>query len=297
MTAERAGADAMPVAEVAIDASVIRALLARQVPDLASEPITIVANGWDNVVARLGDELAVRVPRRRSAVALLEHEWSWLPAIAERIPVAVPVPVHLGEPDHGIPWPWTIVRWIDGTAADAAPPPTFVDVDRLVAVMRALAVPAPNEAPTNPSRGVPLAARADRVTTWLDRIGGPDCERLRLLWESSVAAAPHPGPPVWLHGDLHPANLVSQRDGLAGILDWGDVTAGDPAADLQIAWTWLGPAERDRFLDALGCDEATVQRARGNALAHGAATLASSADNPRMAAIGSATLRQVLLSA
>jgi aminoglycoside phosphotransferase (APT) family kinase protein len=99
---------------------------------------------------------------------------------------------------------------------------------------------------------------------------------------------------VWIHGDLHPANLVVRDGALVGVIDWGDIAAGDPAADLQVAWTWFGPDGAAALLRALDVDDATAARARANALAHGLACLAFSADNPRMAAVGTATLRRVL---
>jgi aminoglycoside phosphotransferase (APT) family kinase protein len=295
MKKERGGPTAMPAAEVLIDVDLLGALVARQFPTLASCSIEIVANGWDNVVARLGDDLAIRAPRRSAGVALIDHECTWLPEIARRVPIAVPTPVHRGEPDHGFPWPWAIVAWVDGTAADLAGPATTADADTLADVLRALATPAPVSAPRNPYRGVPLADRAERVGEYLERIGGPDHASLTAIWSDALAAPVHVGPPVWLHGDLHPGNLVVRDGRLAGVIDWGDLTSGDPAADLQVAWTWFGPDARARFLEAIACDPDTVRRARGNALAHGAATVASSADNPRMAAVGAATLRQVLL--
>ena len=295
MTQDHSGAAAMPPAEVAIDADLLRALVERQVPSLGSLAIEIVANGWDNVVARLGDDLAIRAPRRAAGVPLIDHECAWLPEIARRIPIAVPTPVHRGEPDHGFPWPWSIVEWVDGNAADLAGPPTTGDADRLAEVLRALATPAPATAPRNPYRGVPLSDRSERVGEYLERIGGPDRAALTSIWADALSAPAYAGPPVWLHGDLHPGNLVVRDGRLAGVIDWGDLTSGDPAADLQVAWTWFGPDARARFLDAMACDPDTMRRARGNALAHGAATVASSADNPRMASVGAATLRQVLL--
>jgi aminoglycoside phosphotransferase (APT) family kinase protein len=37
------------------------------------------------------------------------------------------------------------------------------------------------------------------------------------------------GPPLWLHGDLHPANLLVSRGRITGVIDFGDITSGDPA--------------------------------------------------------------------
>lgn len=54
----------MPVAEVDIDADLVRGLLHDQHPDLADLALRQVAHGWDNVVLRPGVDLAVRVPRR-----------------------------------------------------------------------------------------------------------------------------------------------------------------------------------------------------------------------------------------
>src|ERR1700742_500773 len=56
-----------PAAEVDIDADLVRELLRQQHPDLAELPLELVANGWDNAILRLGERLAVRLPRREVA--------------------------------------------------------------------------------------------------------------------------------------------------------------------------------------------------------------------------------------
>ena len=63
----------MPAAEVDVDARLVRALLAEQHPDLAGLPLAPLANGWDNALLRLGDELLVRLPRREAAARLVAH--------------------------------------------------------------------------------------------------------------------------------------------------------------------------------------------------------------------------------
>src|SRR5919202_6625186 len=109
-----------PHADLAVDAALVRRLLEEQHPDLAGLPLRLVANGWDNLILRLGDDLLVRVPRREAAAHLVRHEQEVLPRIAPALPVAVPVPVRVGVPSVAFPWHWSVLRWFEGVlAADA----------------------------------------------------------------------------------------------------------------------------------------------------------------------------------
>jgi aminoglycoside phosphotransferase (APT) family kinase protein len=286
-----------PAAEVAIDEALFRRLLRAQHPDLADRPLRIVAEGWDNVLARLGDELVVRLPRRALAATLIEHEQRWLPELATRLPLPVPAPVRIGAPGDGYPWSWSICPWFAGTSAAGSP---FRDADAaadaLAAFLTALHRPAPETAPTNPYRGVPLPARTALVDSYLELLeSAVDQRRVRARWAEACRIPPHAGPPVWLHGDLHPANVIVRDGAIAAVVDFGDVTRGDPATDLSIAWMLFAPAARRRFRAALGdVDEPTWRRAAGNALAHALACLARSADAPIIAGIGRRTLAAVL---
>lgn len=288
--------ESRPEAEVAIDARRIATLLRAQHPDLADRPLRLVAHGWDNVMARLGDDLAVRLPRRALAAALVAHEQRWLPALAARLPLPIPAPVRCGVPGEGYPWAWSVVPWFAGATALATPPRDLDGAARALArFLAALHAPAPADAPANPFRGVPLAARDARVRAHLAILGG-DVDRAAITrrWEAACALAAHGGRPCWLHGDLHPGNLIVADGALAAVIDFGDLTAGDPATDLAIAWMMLPAAERERFRRALAVDDATWERAAGNALAHGLACLARSADDPPMARLGRRTIAAVM---
>jgi len=146
-----------PPAEVTLDPARVRALLEAQHPDLAGLPLIEVASGWDNFVFRLGDDLAVRLPRRAIAAPLIEREARWLPELAPRLPLAVPVPVRVGCPSHAFPWAWSVVRWLPGEPASTAPP---VDAEATAAVLgrflRTLHRAAPPDAPRSTWRGIPL---------------------------------------------------------------------------------------------------------------------------------------------
>jgi aminoglycoside phosphotransferase (APT) family kinase protein len=284
-----------PSADIEVDQGLVARLVDAQHPDLAG-PLRLVTNGWDNAIYRLRDDLYVRLPRRQVAVPLIRNEQRWLPLLAGQVDVPVPVPVRVGVPSAGYPWPWTIGRWHDGLPAADVPPAARagIAVD-LARFLRQLHTPAPADAPHNPVRGVPLAARTPDVRDRLASFPGGD--RLRELWDRLSATPPFPGPPVWLHGDLHPANiLLTPARELAAVLDFGDLNGGDPATDLAAGWLVFDPAARATFRAHLPqVDPDTWRRARAWALNLGTAIAAHSADNPMMAAIGWHAIEQVLL--
>ena len=293
-----------PSAEVRIDAELVRSLLAAQRPDLAGLPLRLAAAGWDNATWRLGDSLAVRLPRRAASSALVLNEQRCLPRLAEVIDLPLPVPVHAGFPSDGFPWHWSVVPWFSGSPAaevalgDRAPAATAL-ADFVAQLHR----PAPPDAPRNPYRGVGLAERSAAVLARLDAPGFPRASEARALWTSLIAAPLWSGPPVWIHGDLHPFNiLLTQADGgvraLRAVIDFGDITSGDPATDLATAWMTLGPSGRSDFVERVtarcGTDPETWRRARAWALLMATAMLAHSDDDPPFARLGRIVLDQVL---
>ena len=283
-----------PTADIEVDDVLVQSLLAEQHPDLADLPLRLVANGWDNAIYRLGVDFAVRVPRRTIAAELVAHENTWLPLLATLVHVAIPVPVRTGAPSRRFPWQWSVTRWIDGELAADTPfdehGALAVELARFV---RDLHVPAPPEAPANPVRGVPLETRSDAVATRLATGLVPDATAVAALWKEAIAAPLWTGPALWLHGDLHPANIIARDGRLAAVIDFGDLTAGDPATDLATAWLTFDAAGRRAFVRELAYDDATWSRARGWAVTMATAVLANSADAPAMRRIGLHALEQL----
>ncbi len=293
-----------PPAEVELTAGLVRALLAEQHPDLADLPTELVTHGWDNATFRLGDDLAVRLPRRAAAATLVENEQRWLPTLGALLTVAVPAPVRIGRPCELYPWSWSVVPWLEGRTAAAGPVParTAWAVD-LADALTALHVPAPAGAPVNPFRGGLVATRGDAVIERIDagHLDGvvPDARnRARALWADAVTAPRWAAEPVWLHGDLHPANLLELDGALAAVLDFGDLTSGDPACDLATAWLTFDAAGRAAFRARTDrsrpADPGRWRRAAAWALVVASACLAHRDDDPVMAAIGTHTVRQLL---
>jgi len=112
----------MPAAEIDIPVELVRDLLREQHRDLADLPLRVLANGWDNVLVRIGEELVARLPRRAVAVDLIRREQEWLPQLAPALPLPIPVPVRLGRPGCGYPWPWTVLAYLPGEPAAVTPP-------------------------------------------------------------------------------------------------------------------------------------------------------------------------------
>ena len=79
-----------PEAEIEVDESLVRSLLEEQHPDLADQPLGFAEMGFDNFMFRLGDALAIRMPRRAVAAPLILNEQRWLPALAARLPIPIP---------------------------------------------------------------------------------------------------------------------------------------------------------------------------------------------------------------
>jgi aminoglycoside phosphotransferase (APT) family kinase protein len=286
-----------PAAELAIDGVLVAGLLADQHPDLAHLPLRTVDAGWDNALFRLGDRLAVRLPRRAVAAPLIVHEQRWLPRLAQQLTLPVPAPSRIGTPARGYPWHWSVVPWLAGTAADQHEPDA-AQARPFAAFLRSLHVPAPDDAPANPVRGVPLQQRAAVVEERIRRLASATSlitPQIRQIWREALQA-PLDVPPTWLHGDLHPRNVLVEHGAIAGIVDWGDLTAGDSATDLAAIWMLFAePLARLAALAAYAdLSDATLRRAKGWAVLFGVMLLESGLiDNPRNAAIGARTLQRV----
>ncbi len=287
----------IPPAEVEVDAHLVRRLLRGQHPDLADRPLRRLGTGWDNAVFRLGSDLTVRVPRRELGARLIGTELRWVPELAPVLPLRVPTPVRAGEPTDFYPWRWAVCAHVPGRPLGASALTAGAAVraaDALAGFLGALHVPAPANAPRSPFRGVPLVQRSDSVASAAATAPAAQRTRIEQAWADALGAPPHEGPDVWVHGDLHGLNVLAARGRITGVLDFGDLSAGDPATDLACGWLLLDRPGRQRMRAVLAVDDATWARGRGWALFLGLMFLAHSADAPVNEAIGRRALNEVL---
>ncbi|MBA2624755.1 MAG: aminoglycoside phosphotransferase family protein [Acidimicrobiia bacterium] len=251
--------------EVHTDADLVRRLLESQHPQWAALPIERVASaGTDNAIYRVGDDLAVRLPRIQWAVDHVAKEQRWLPVLAPHLPLAVPLPVAAGAPEEAFPHPWGVVQWLPGELAtlDRLDDPVRAALD-LAAFVRALRAIDPTDGPTH-RRGRPIRVADDMVRRGIAGLRGEvDADAITDAWNRVMTAPDHDGAPVWFHGDLSYLNLLARDGTLSAVIDWGTCGVGDAAIETSIAWSLFPPDARRAYREALDIDDATWERGKG----------------------------------
>jgi aminoglycoside phosphotransferase (APT) family kinase protein len=260
----------MHVDELAIDEALVRRLLAAQFPEWADLPLSRVESpGTVNAIFRLGDELSLRLPRRKGPTEPGSKELDWLPRLAPLLPLEIPAPVAQGRPTAEYPWFWEVCTWVQGETTPVEEIDAGQAARDLAALVAALQQVDPRGAP--PGRGIPLAERDKEFRYWLGSFDGDP--GVVAEWERALAAPAWDGLPVWHHGDLDMRNWVVRDGRISGVIDWGSMGVGDPACDVMVAWKLHSSAARDAFREALPTDDGTWERARGWALSQAVAAL------------------------
>ncbi|HWD80881.1 MAG TPA: aminoglycoside phosphotransferase family protein [Kribbella sp.] len=258
--------------EVAIDSALVERLLAAQFPRWAGLPVRVVEDsGTDNVTFRVGDELAVRLPRTARTQGQAELDLTWMPRLAPHVSQRIPEPLELGQPDEAYPFTWGVYRWLPGAPFALDRVDGVQAARELAEFVRSLrevdtvGAPVPDDDPF--TRGTPLAPRDGMFREALEQLKEHfDTGLLIAAWEESLAADTWDGVPRWIHGDLMSGNVLVADGKLSAVIDFGTARAADPAGDVLAAW-WLFEGEsRTAYREALDVDDATWLRARGWAL-------------------------------
>lgn len=285
--------------EMPTNVALVRRLLDAQFPQWANAPLTEVEGGTDNTLYRLGEELAVRLPRTEQSSGQILKDWTWLPRLAPLLPSPIPQPVALGKPSGEYSLPWGVYRWLPGetprpgddlraVASDLA---NFV---RCLQAIDPLGGPGPGAA--NFGRGAPLASRDAAMRRSVAALP-PDVDRAAVtaLWDAALSVPEWPHPPVWLHGDLQAGNVLVHQGRLGAVIDFGGLGVGDPACELAVAWVLLDGEARTVFIEALDADADTWRRARGWALSIAVIALPYYLESsPAIAAASRRTIAEVL---
>mgnify|MGYP002399812845 CR=1 FL=1 len=269
----------MHVDEVETNVDLVRTLVSEQFPQWAKLRVEPVDSfGTDHDIYRLGDELCVRLPIIGWATEQATREAEWLPKLGPHLPLALPIQVGLGHPAEGYPFNWSVCKWLPGASASdaisgSATDFEFLDLEQaaidLAAFIRALRNIDTTGAHQRPhgGRGAPLAERDETVRKAIAQLGyRTDSNAVLRSWEESLSAPAWSGKETWVHGDLLPGNLLVENGRLSAVIDWGGFNVGDPACDLQPAWSLFRGESREKFRNALEVDDASWLRGRGWAL-------------------------------
>ena len=250
----------MPVwsAEVTVDEPLARGLIADQFPELAAESLELLGVGWDNTAWLVDDRWVFRFPRRSVAIPGFERELEALPQLARRLPLPIPDPVFVGRPTGEFPWPWFGAAQVPGREPlgldDAARAALAGPLGRFLRALHD--APLIDGLPHDPMGRADMAVRVPKTLEQLEPVEAAG------LWRATDAVqrlfeAAHALPPsetkVVLHGDLHFRHLlVDDRGAASGVIDWGDMSCGDPAIDLSLVFSLVPAAAHADFLAAYG---------------------------------------------
>lgn len=214
-------------------------VLTHHLPEIASNPIVPITEGWDFYVLDIDDRWIFRFPRRREGLQQLEREIRFLDRIKEDLPVSIPhyqwnfpdaelpfagYPKLQGEaltPRHGLKYP-SVMEQIGSFLAVLHQYPISVQPNALRQTwkkqMENLWIQVENKV--------------------LPQMEPSLAQQIQSYWTQYAQQLLH-FQPAWLHGDLSLNHILTARPDLTGIIDWGDVQIGDPALDFAgIASVW-----------------------------------------------------------
>jgi aminoglycoside phosphotransferase (APT) family kinase protein len=247
-------------AEVTVDEALARRLIARQFPDLELGSVCLLGQGWDMTVWLVDDRWVFRFPRRETVLRGLLAEIAYLPQLASLLPLPVPVPTRIGEasPEYG--WPFYGAPFLRGREladANLAEEERAALGRRLGEFLRTLhGLKLPAGLPVDPVRRADMTFRVPKT---LERLA--ELEQLEL-WHvpreahellEAAAELDLPETEVVVHGDLHLRHLLVDDAGrAAAVIDWIDLSYGDPGVDLVLYWCGLTAEGRAEFADAYG---------------------------------------------
>ena len=247
----------MLAASEEITSSLVRSLVSEQFPQWSELPIRPVEmQGWDNRTFRLGDRMAVRLPSADGYVAGLVREEQTLAILGSRLSIAIPRVVATGAASPTFNRPWSVREWIEGRtllaigARERESAITSVG-DALSQLQGCDSAGGPWAGSASAYRGCHISVVGEEVQSGLPLLDSPQAEGCRALWDQAVVTA-WTGPPVWVHGDVAPGNMLFDGSGrLAALIDFGQTCVGDPACDLAFAWLSCSSRERAQLRERL----------------------------------------------
>lgn len=255
-----------------IDEKLVCRLIASQFPHYSNLPVKPVAvGGWDNRTFHLGKDMLVRLPSAEQYELQVEKEQQWLPQLASLLPVPIPTPLAKGMPGEGYPWKWSIYRWLEGETIVSANLSNLNEIAKDLATFLTAFHQIDSSGGFKPGmhsfyRGGDLKIYDPETRQAIDYLKGKiDTDHATEIWETALNTS-WQGTPVWVHGDISAGNLLVKNGKLCAVIDFGQLSVGDPACDLAITWTLFAGDSRKIFREMLALDKGTWFRGQAWAL-------------------------------
>ena len=210
-----------------------------------------IGSGWTVDTYEVDDGWIVQMPRSEYAAERLRAQIDTLPELAAELSALVPEPVYS---DRNVPA--IAYRKIEGSPLDEAPDGLWPE--RLGRFFYDLHLMPPEYVGLRGRRAKDVreedARRLDGFRSRVFPLLEPkEAERFGERFDRFLAGDENwRFAPCLIHGDIGPEHvLVSPEGDLVGVLDWEDLTVGDPVGD----FAWLlhaRPSDGERALGAYG---------------------------------------------
>lgn len=254
--------------EIVIDDKLAKELIMQSFPSWSSLPLVELRHsGTDNVLFRLGEDMLVRLSKRRESAKFVERENSILSFFRDKpLKIEIPRILGIGKPSQNYPQEWTVQSWIDNDPFGYDPlslAKTAKDLGIFVKEIRKI----PVNGFSGTYRGQSLHLRKKSFSKSLSQFNQDyDVKQIQSIWEYCLSAKEWNKDPRWYHGDLHPGNFLFKGGSLKAVIDFGMAGTGDPSCDLLPAWSFLDRNTRQIFRDTVGASNDEWLRSRAWAL-------------------------------
>lgn len=249
-------------AEIIVSEDVIKSQLLKQCR-ITVESLSLIGEGWDNVVYLVNKKWIFRFPRRFEAVDLISKEILILPLLAKHLPLEIPNPVFIGHKNSQIPafYGHELIKGLPGSAVSLNENEyhqAAIDLGRFLKILHGLKVDDLGLSGKDFVRGFD---RSDYLNS--KRIFDERLKKVSMHFDlkkylpkfdeiCQQASTYKPKKATLIHGDMYHRHLIFDENRLSGVIDWGDCCLGDPVGDLGIIFQFFPKNTRESFFKSYG---------------------------------------------
>ena len=217
-------------------------------PPLPEGELVELGRGADSVAYVLDGQWVVRFPLTENAQRTLRRELALLGDLAPALPLPIPAFAHVRRRDGQLEYAAYPVLRGEPLRAAAADEEILASLAAFLTALHAYPVAAAREAGVTEEliSGGYHAAQRDLPRQLAGLLSAAEVARLDALFAEHERR--HPPRTALLHSDLKPEHVLVDGGRVTGVLDWGDISLGDPDFDLAVIGIFFGSELLDRLL-------------------------------------------------